>query len=89
MDLLVERLNELEINHVFVEAGPTLGSAMMDHDLIDELIIYQAPSLLGSGKQFYFSNNASTIGEKLNLEHVSTEILMGDSKSVYRFRSDV
>lgn len=89
LDLLVERLNELEINHVFVEAGPTLGSAMMDYELIDELIIYQAPSLLGSGKQFYLSSNASTIGEKKNLEHVSTEILMGDIKSVYRLRSDV
>lgn len=89
LDLLVERLNELEINHVFVEAGPTLGSAMMDHDLIDELIIYQAPSLLGSGKQFYLSSNSTSIGEKKNLEHVSTEILMGDIKSIYRLRSDV
>lgn len=89
LDSLIKQLNELEINHVFVEAGSTLGSAMVDHGLIDELIIYQAPSLLGSGKQFYFSNNASSIGEKLNLEHMSTEILMGDSKSVYRFRSGV
>ena len=89
LDLLVERLSELDINHVFVEAGPTLGSAMVDHGLIDELIIYQAPSLLGSGKHFYFSNNATSIGEKLNLEHVSTEMLMGDIKSTYRLRSDV
>ena len=89
LDLLVARLGDLPLNHVLVEAGPTLGSAMVDHGLIDELIIYQAPSLLGSGKHFYLSNNATTIEEKLNLEHISTEILMGDSKSVYCFRSDV
>ena len=89
LDLLVERLGDLPLNHVLVEAGPTLGSAMVDHGLIDELIIYQAPSLLGSGKHFYLSSNAMTIDEKLNLEHISTEILMGDSKSVYCFRSDV
>ena len=89
LDLLVEQLSQLPVNHVLVEAGPTLGSAMVDHGLIDELIIYQAPSLLGSGKHFYLSSNAMTIDEKLNLEHISTEILMGDSKSVYCFRSDV
>ncbi|CAB4703418.1 unannotated protein [freshwater metagenome] len=89
LDLLVERLSELDMNHVFVEAGPTLGSAMVDHGLIDELIIYQAPSLLGSGKHFYSSNNATSISEKLNLEHISTEMLMGDIKSTYRLRSDV
>jgi len=89
LDLLVERLGDLPLNHVLVEAGPTLGSAMVDHGLIDELIIYQAPSLLGSGKHFYLSSNAMTIDEKLNLEHISTEILMGDNKSVYCFRSDV
>ena len=89
LDLLVERLGDLPLNPVLVEAGPTLGSAMVDHGLIDELIIYQAPSLLGSGKHFYLSSNAMTIDEKLNLEHISTEILMGDNKSVYCFRSDV
>lgn len=89
LDLLIERLSELDVNHVVVEAGPTLGSAMVDHGLIDELIIYRAPSLLGSGKHFYLSNNASSIDEKLNLEHISTEILMSDIKSVYRLRSDV
>ena len=89
LDLLVERLGDLPLNHVLVEAGPTLGSAMVDHGLIDELIIYQAPSLLGSGKHFYLSSNAMTIDAKLNLEHISTEILMGDNKSVYCFRSDV
>ena len=89
LDLLVEQLSQLPVNHVLVEAGPTLGSAMVDHGLIDEVVIYQAPSLLGSGKHFYLSSNAMTIDEKLNLEHISTEILMGDSKSVYCFRSDV
>jgi len=53
LDLLVEELNKLEINQVFVEAGMTLASAMVDHCLMDELVIYQAPSLLGSGKPFF------------------------------------
>ncbi len=38
---------EKEINDVLVEAGPTLSGAFLQADLVDELIIYQAPKLLG------------------------------------------
>jgi len=87
LDLLVEKLNELAINHVFVEAGPTLASAMLDHCLMDELVIYQAPSLLGSGKGFFTFDYPSTISNQMRLDHISTEVLDGDVKSVYRIRN--
>jgi len=87
LDLLVEKLNELEINHVFVEAGPTLASAMVDHCLMDELVIYQAPSLLGSGKQFFTFDYQTTISDQMRLDHISTVVLSGDVKSVYRIRN--
>ena len=87
LDVLLENLNELGVNHVFVEAGPTLGSAMLDHCLLDELIIYQAPSLLGSGKQFFIFDYPSTISNQMRLDHISTHILDGDVKSVYSIRN--
>jgi diaminohydroxyphosphoribosylaminopyrimidine deaminase/5-amino-6-(5-phosphoribosylamino)uracil reductase len=87
LDVLVENLNELGVNHVFVEAGPTLGSAMLDHCLLDELIIYQAPSLLGSGKQFFIFDYPSTITNQMPLDHISTQVLDGDVKSVYGIRN--
>ncbi len=87
LDVLVEKLNELGVNHVFVEAGPTLGSAMLDHCLLDELIMYQAPSLLGSGKQFFIFDYPSTISNQMRLDHISTQVLAGDVKSVYRIRN--
>jgi diaminohydroxyphosphoribosylaminopyrimidine deaminase/5-amino-6-(5-phosphoribosylamino)uracil reductase len=87
LDVLVENLNELGVNHVFVEAGPTLGSAMLDHCLLDELIMYQAPSLLGSGKQFFVFDYPSTISNQMRLDHISTQVLDGDVKSVYRIRN--
>jgi diaminohydroxyphosphoribosylaminopyrimidine deaminase/5-amino-6-(5-phosphoribosylamino)uracil reductase len=87
LDVLVENLNELGLNHVFVEAGPTLGSAMLDHCLLDELIMYQAPSLLGSGKQFFVFDYPSTISNQMRLDHISTQVLAGDVKSVYRIRN--
>ena len=87
LDVLVEKLNELGVNQVFVEAGPTLGSAMLDHCLLDELIIYQAPSLLGSGKQFFVFDYPSTITNQMRLDHISTQVLAGDVKSVYSIRN--
>jgi len=87
LDLLVEKLNELKINHVFVEAGPTLASAMVDHCLMDELVIYQAPSLLGSGKPFFTFDYQTTISDQMRLDHISTVVLDGDVKSVYRIRN--
>jgi len=41
------RLGELEINEVLVEAGSTLTGALVRHGLVDELLLYIAPKLLG------------------------------------------
>lgn len=87
LDVLVERLNELGLNHVLVEAGPTLASAMVDHCLMDELVIYQAPSFLGTGKHFFAFDYPTTITDQMRLEHISTQVLDGDVKSIYRIRN--
>jgi diaminohydroxyphosphoribosylaminopyrimidine deaminase/5-amino-6-(5-phosphoribosylamino)uracil reductase len=80
---LVAKLNELELNQVFVEAGATFASALMAAGLIDELVIYQAPALLGAGKTFYQNEDNTTIEDLMRLKHISTEVLAGDLKSVY------
>ena len=89
LNKLVAKLNELDINQVFVEAGSTLASAMVAAELMDELVIYQAPALLGSGKPFYSDDSKSTIEDQMRLEHISTEVLAGDVKSVYRIGAGV
>ncbi|MCX6443701.1 MAG: bifunctional diaminohydroxyphosphoribosylaminopyrimidine deaminase/5-amino-6-(5-phosphoribosylamino)uracil reductase RibD [Actinobacteria bacterium] len=86
-EVLVEKLNELGFNHVFVEAGPTLGSAMLDACLLDELIMYQAPTLLGTGKHFFSFDYPTTITDQMRMDHLSTVVLDGDVKSVYRIRN--
>ncbi|WP_333851064.1 bifunctional diaminohydroxyphosphoribosylaminopyrimidine deaminase/5-amino-6-(5-phosphoribosylamino)uracil reductase RibD [Leclercia sp.] len=37
-----------QINSIWVEAGPTLAGALLQAGLVDELIVYLAPKLLGS-----------------------------------------
>jgi diaminohydroxyphosphoribosylaminopyrimidine deaminase / 5-amino-6-(5-phosphoribosylamino)uracil reductase len=44
---VIERLGELEANEVLVEAGPTLSGELLRQGLVDELLLYLAPKLLG------------------------------------------
>ena len=51
---VVARLGVLEINSVWVEAGPTLSGALLGAGLVDELFIYYAPCLLGNSARGMF-----------------------------------
>ena len=42
-------LGERAVNEVLIESGPTLAGAMLQAGLVDELIVYQAPHLMGHG----------------------------------------
>jgi diaminohydroxyphosphoribosylaminopyrimidine deaminase/5-amino-6-(5-phosphoribosylamino)uracil reductase len=44
---VVRYLGEQEINEVLLEAGATLAGAMLEQGLVDEVMIYQAPHLMG------------------------------------------
>jgi len=37
-----------EINDVLVEAGPRIAGHLLENELVDELVIYQAPHIMGS-----------------------------------------
>lgn len=39
---------EYNVNHIWVEAGATLAASMIKANLVDELIIYLAPKLMGA-----------------------------------------
>lgn len=42
-------LADMEFNEVHVEAGAVLGGALLEEKLIDEVVLYTAPVLLGDG----------------------------------------
>src|SRR6266478_7175809 len=47
LSAVLDRLGELEVNELLVEAGPTLAGELIRHALLDELLLYVAPKLLG------------------------------------------
>ncbi|HLF10641.1 MAG TPA: bifunctional diaminohydroxyphosphoribosylaminopyrimidine deaminase/5-amino-6-(5-phosphoribosylamino)uracil reductase RibD [Gammaproteobacteria bacterium] len=57
---LLARLAELQINDVWVEAGPKLNGALLQSGLIDELVLYFAPRLLGDSALGMFGVAALT-----------------------------
>ena len=46
--LFFEHLASIEINNVLIEAGPRMNGSLLESNLIDELIIYMAPCILGA-----------------------------------------
>ena len=52
---LMTRLGELQFNEVWVEAGARLNGALLEAGLIDELVIYLAPRVLGADARGMFA----------------------------------
>jgi diaminohydroxyphosphoribosylaminopyrimidine deaminase/5-amino-6-(5-phosphoribosylamino)uracil reductase len=54
--------------HVFLEGGPTLAAAFLAADLVDEVVVYVAPMLLGAGRSAVGELGIGTIADARHLE---------------------
>ncbi len=52
---VLQQLAKREVNEVHVEAGATLCGALLQENLVDEIIIYMAPTIMGSGARGLFN----------------------------------
>jgi diaminohydroxyphosphoribosylaminopyrimidine deaminase/5-amino-6-(5-phosphoribosylamino)uracil reductase len=57
---VIRDLAAREVNDVLVEAGPTLAGSLIARELIDELVIYQSPHIMGSETKGMFTTPAWT-----------------------------
>jgi len=65
---LLRRLAEREINEVLVESGPTLAGALTEAGLVDEWLVYLAPSLIGPGRPMLSLPGMEKFDQRLHLE---------------------
>ena len=66
---LLAALGERGINEVQVEAGSTLCGALLTQGLVDEVLMYQAPLLLGDGAPPAFAiGRLESMSERVHLE---------------------
>lgn len=81
---LEEVLSELaarEINDVLVEAGPGLAGAFLARKLVDEIIVYQAPLLLGDkAKPMFAGLGIEQLADRVELEIIETVRVGKDMK---------
>tara|TARA_B100000686_G_C16796784_1_gene983003 strand:+ start:1085 stop:2170 length:1086 start_codon:yes stop_codon:yes gene_type:complete len=82
---VLQRLAEYEINEVLVEAGSKLNGALIKAELIDELIIYLAPHLIGStGLGMLQLSELSNLSEKYNLKIQDLRMVGKDIRIIAR-----
>ena len=81
---LLNVLESAAINQVLVEAGPTLGSALFAAGLIDEVVLYQAPKVVGAGKTWLEDIGVNSIEGARALSLISSELVGPDMKFRYR-----
>jgi diaminohydroxyphosphoribosylaminopyrimidine deaminase/5-amino-6-(5-phosphoribosylamino)uracil reductase len=68
-------LHTRDRRHVFLEGGPTLAAAFLGAGLVDEVVVYVAPMLLGSGPSAVGDLGIGTIADALHLSVADVTVL--------------
>ena len=79
---LMELAKSRAWNQILIEAGPTLTSEFLRAGLFDEVFLYQAPTLLGSGLDFASQLEIRTLNQRLDLELLSADLLGDKEKNL-------
>jgi diaminohydroxyphosphoribosylaminopyrimidine deaminase / 5-amino-6-(5-phosphoribosylamino)uracil reductase len=85
---VLQMLASREINEVHVEAGAKLNGALLEAGLIDELLLYVAPSLIGDPARgmFELAQPLAALARRVALEWQSVERIGDDVRIVARVR---
>lgn len=78
--LLPVLVDEYQCYDVLVEAGSVLSTAFLQAGFVDELIVYQAPCLLGSTAKSMFDGKFEQLSDKIAFEQVGCERIGNDLK---------
>ncbi|WP_296605533.1 bifunctional diaminohydroxyphosphoribosylaminopyrimidine deaminase/5-amino-6-(5-phosphoribosylamino)uracil reductase RibD [Nocardioides sp.] len=68
--------------HVFLEGGPTLAAAFVRAGLVDEIVAYVAPMLLGAGRGAVADLGITTIADALRPRVTDITVLEGEEPNV-------
>jgi diaminohydroxyphosphoribosylaminopyrimidine deaminase/5-amino-6-(5-phosphoribosylamino)uracil reductase len=81
---VLKMLGEIGVNYCMLEAGSKLNSAFLPY--IDELIIYNAPIIMGSVNLPMFEKNITKMSDKITLKVKSVAKIGDDIKTIYSFK---
>ena len=82
--LLAQLAQQYQIGELMIEAGSTLATAFIQADLVDEIVYYQAPKMLGDSAHglFRLPENEATLTQPPQWQTISVEPLGDDIKWV-------
>ena len=76
---LMTTLAERGVNEVHTECGPTLSGALLESGLVDEVVVYLAPALLGDAARGMFTlPGVAAMRDRIGLEITSVERVGSD-----------
>ena len=84
LEEIIRQIGRDEINELHVEAGATLSGALLDADLVDEIVCYLAPAVMGEGMPFAKLGPFKEMSEVLRGRFVSFEKVGDDLEVVLR-----
>lgn len=77
--------NEKQVNEILIEAGPELAGAMISENLVDELIIYKAPIILGDkAASMLLLDEFQSMDESISLELIDSRSIGVDEKLTFK-----
>ena len=80
----LKALYDRGVRHILLEGGPTLAGAFLEARLVDEIVGYVAPKLLGAGMPALHDAGITTMAEAVTLELSDVSRLGDDLKIVGR-----
>lgn len=81
---MLRDLGQREVNELHVEAGHQLNGALLQEGLVDELLIYLAPKLLGPGRGMADWAPLTELAQGIALEFKSADMLGPDLRVLAR-----
>ena len=87
LDEVMRELGKRQINEVLVEAGSILNGALLQAGLVDELLIYLAPSIIGSGLPMFALPELASLNERRLLEFTDVSRVGKDLRIIARIRN--
>ncbi|MEO5851589.1 MAG: bifunctional diaminohydroxyphosphoribosylaminopyrimidine deaminase/5-amino-6-(5-phosphoribosylamino)uracil reductase RibD [Nocardioides sp.] len=72
---VLDVLHTRDCQHLFLEGGPTVAGAFLRAGLVDEVVAYVAPMLLGAGRAAVDDLGITTIAEALHLRVTDVAVL--------------
>jgi diaminohydroxyphosphoribosylaminopyrimidine deaminase/5-amino-6-(5-phosphoribosylamino)uracil reductase len=85
---VLAELTRRDVQHVLLEGGPTLAGAFVAADLVDRVVAYVAPALLGAGASVLADAGITTVAAALRLR--TTDVTrLGDDVRITATRLEV